>query len=231
MVPFVARQVEPEPHERDAMEAATGERTIPVLVLEDGTTVGGDTDEILDALDRLFPRTTSPSTITSDGSRRSSSSRTSIARGDSVARKISTPVLGRSEAGEDAGELADGAQHREVVRVRCDGGGELERGGEVVEPALGDRGQHGAVEGRRAAEDVAEDDGRQPVGLDRIAGRQQRRAGRRRSRRSRPGRRAPGDQRLQRGGGAVAIDGPREARAQQADLPPSSARRARGAGR
>jgi glutathione S-transferase len=55
MVPFVARQVEPEPHERDAMEAATDERTIPVLVLEDGTVVAGDTDEILDAIDRLYP--------------------------------------------------------------------------------------------------------------------------------------------------------------------------------
>ena len=37
------------------MEKATGERTIPVVVLEDGTVLGGDTDEILDQLDRLFP--------------------------------------------------------------------------------------------------------------------------------------------------------------------------------
>jgi glutathione S-transferase len=55
MVPFVAHQVEPEPHERDDLEAATGERTIPVVVLEDGTVLSGDTDEILDQLDRLFP--------------------------------------------------------------------------------------------------------------------------------------------------------------------------------
>jgi glutathione S-transferase len=54
MVPFVAHQVEPAPHERDAMEAATGERVIPVLVLEDGTVLGGDTDEILDQVDRLY---------------------------------------------------------------------------------------------------------------------------------------------------------------------------------
>jgi glutaredoxin len=54
MVPFVAHQVEPEPHERDAMEAATGHRTIPVVVLEDGTVLGGDTDETLDHLDRLY---------------------------------------------------------------------------------------------------------------------------------------------------------------------------------
>ena len=84
-----------------------------------------------------------------------------------------------------------------------DGRGKLQRGGEVVETALGDRRQRGAVEHRRAAEDVAEDDGGQPVGLDRVGGRQQREpvgddrgeavlvAG------------APGDERLQRGGGAV----------------------------
>ncbi|HMJ35025.1 MAG TPA: glutaredoxin family protein [Baekduia sp.] len=56
-VPFVARPVEPDPHERDAMEAAVGERTIPALVLEDGTIVAGDTEEILEALDRLYPET------------------------------------------------------------------------------------------------------------------------------------------------------------------------------
>lgn len=55
MVPFIAHQVEPEPHERDAMAGATGgARTIPVLILEDGTVLGGDTEEILDALDRLY---------------------------------------------------------------------------------------------------------------------------------------------------------------------------------
>jgi glutaredoxin len=54
MVPFVAHQVEPEPHERDAMEAAVGDRTIPVVVLDDGTVLGGDTDEILDQIDRQF---------------------------------------------------------------------------------------------------------------------------------------------------------------------------------
>jgi glutathione S-transferase len=53
-VPFVARQVEPEPHERDAMEEATGERSIPVLVLEDGTVVAGDVEEILDVVDRQY---------------------------------------------------------------------------------------------------------------------------------------------------------------------------------
>jgi glutathione S-transferase len=56
-VPFVAHQVEPEPHERDAMEAAVGHRTIPVLVLEDGTVLAGDADEILDLLDRQYEET------------------------------------------------------------------------------------------------------------------------------------------------------------------------------
>ena len=54
MVPFVAHQVEPEPHERDALEAATGHRSIPVVVLDDGPVLAGDTDEVLDQIDRLF---------------------------------------------------------------------------------------------------------------------------------------------------------------------------------
>lgn len=36
------------------MERATGERVIPVVVLEDGTVLGGDADEILDQVDRLY---------------------------------------------------------------------------------------------------------------------------------------------------------------------------------
>jgi glutathione S-transferase len=56
-VPFVAHPVEPEPHERDAMEAAVGDRTIPVLVLDDGTVIGGDAEEILDVLDRQYDET------------------------------------------------------------------------------------------------------------------------------------------------------------------------------
>jgi glutaredoxin len=55
MVPFIAHQVEPEPHERDAMEQATGVRSIPVVVLDDGTVLSGDTEDVLDQLDRLFP--------------------------------------------------------------------------------------------------------------------------------------------------------------------------------
>ena len=52
---FVARQVAPYPEDRDALRDETGIDTIPVLVLEDGTVVGGDTGEILAALDQRFP--------------------------------------------------------------------------------------------------------------------------------------------------------------------------------
>lgn len=53
-VPFVAHQVEPDPHQRDAMQDAVGSRVVPVLVLEDGTVLDGDADEIVDELDRHF---------------------------------------------------------------------------------------------------------------------------------------------------------------------------------
>ena len=50
---FVARQVPVEPAERTALEQATGRRSIPTLVLDNGTVVGGD-DEIIAALDGRF---------------------------------------------------------------------------------------------------------------------------------------------------------------------------------
>jgi glutathione S-transferase len=53
----VLRQVEPDRAQRDAMEAAVGSRTIPVLVLEDGTLLDGDAAEIVEELDRRFPET------------------------------------------------------------------------------------------------------------------------------------------------------------------------------
>lgn len=53
---FVARQVPVERAERAAMEQATGRRSIPTLVLDDGTILGGD-DEILAELDRRFAET------------------------------------------------------------------------------------------------------------------------------------------------------------------------------
>ncbi len=51
---FVARQVEPFPEQRDRMAAAVGSRIIPVLVLDDGTLLDGDADEIVVELSRRF---------------------------------------------------------------------------------------------------------------------------------------------------------------------------------
>jgi glutathione S-transferase len=54
MLPFTAHQVEPDPGARDAMEEAVGARIIPVLVLEDGTVLDGDAEDIVAELDRRF---------------------------------------------------------------------------------------------------------------------------------------------------------------------------------
>jgi glutathione S-transferase len=50
---FVAHQVPVDPTERAELERATGRRSIPTLVLDDGSVLGGD-DEIIAALDRRF---------------------------------------------------------------------------------------------------------------------------------------------------------------------------------
>ena len=50
---FVARQVPVEREPRDAMERASGRRSIPTLVFEEGAVAGGE-DEILAALERRF---------------------------------------------------------------------------------------------------------------------------------------------------------------------------------
>ena len=50
---FVAHQVPVDPAERTELESATGRRSIPTLVLDDGSVVSGD-DEILVALDGRF---------------------------------------------------------------------------------------------------------------------------------------------------------------------------------
>ena len=54
-VDFVAHQVEPSAQQRDAMEAAVGSRVIPVVVLEDGTVLDEDAEQIVTELDRRFP--------------------------------------------------------------------------------------------------------------------------------------------------------------------------------
>ena len=50
---FVARQVPVDPAERADLERATGQRSIPALMLDDGTVVRGD-EEILAMLDQRF---------------------------------------------------------------------------------------------------------------------------------------------------------------------------------
>lgn len=56
-LPFVAHQVEPDPRRRDAMAAAVGARLIPVLILDDGTVLNGDAEEIVAELNRRFEET------------------------------------------------------------------------------------------------------------------------------------------------------------------------------
>lgn len=53
-VPFVARQVAADGDARDEMRAAVGTDEIPVLVLDDGTRVDGEADEIIARLDSLY---------------------------------------------------------------------------------------------------------------------------------------------------------------------------------
>ncbi len=52
-VDYVVRQVPVDPEARHALEAATGSRTIPVLRLDNGSTVVGE-DNILACLDERF---------------------------------------------------------------------------------------------------------------------------------------------------------------------------------
>ena len=53
-VDYTIKQVAPFPPDREALKEATGVDTIPVVVFDDGRVVGGDTHEILQALDAEF---------------------------------------------------------------------------------------------------------------------------------------------------------------------------------
>ena len=53
-VDYVTRQVAPTVEDRDDLREKTGADTIPVVVLEDGEVVGGDTQEIIAVLDDRF---------------------------------------------------------------------------------------------------------------------------------------------------------------------------------
>ena len=49
-VDYVIRQVEPYPEQRSALTEATGQNTIPAVVLEDGEVLAGETSDIVRAL-------------------------------------------------------------------------------------------------------------------------------------------------------------------------------------
>jgi glutaredoxin len=52
---FTARQVAADPDDRDALERATGKRSIPLLVTDDGGILDGE-EEILPFLERFSDR-------------------------------------------------------------------------------------------------------------------------------------------------------------------------------
>jgi len=54
-IPFVARPVPAYHGDRTELEELAGTQDIPVVVFEDGTVMGGDTQAILAALDERFP--------------------------------------------------------------------------------------------------------------------------------------------------------------------------------
>jgi glutathione S-transferase len=51
---WCAPPVEADPPDRDAMREATGTDIIPAVILEDGTVLAGETEEIIAALDDRF---------------------------------------------------------------------------------------------------------------------------------------------------------------------------------
>ncbi len=53
-VDYVIRQAAPDAEDREGLRDATGQDTIPALVLEDGEVLAGDTGEIVERLDELF---------------------------------------------------------------------------------------------------------------------------------------------------------------------------------
>jgi glutathione S-transferase len=53
-VPFVARQVPADPADRDELRSRTGSNEIPALLVEDGTVINTDADEIIAYLDARY---------------------------------------------------------------------------------------------------------------------------------------------------------------------------------
>lgn len=54
-LPFVALPVPVDREERDVMHERTGTRSIPAVILEDGTVLAGDASEIVEQLSGRFP--------------------------------------------------------------------------------------------------------------------------------------------------------------------------------
>ncbi len=54
-VDYVVRQVPPSPEDRDALREVSGQDSIPVVVLDDGTVLAGESDEIIAQLDAKLP--------------------------------------------------------------------------------------------------------------------------------------------------------------------------------
>jgi glutathione S-transferase len=53
-VSFVARQVPADPADREELRSRTGSNEIPALLLEDGTVINTDADEIVGYLDEHY---------------------------------------------------------------------------------------------------------------------------------------------------------------------------------
>ena len=54
-VDYTIRQVAPESTDRDGLQQATGQDSIPALILEDGTVVVGATEDIIAKVEEQFP--------------------------------------------------------------------------------------------------------------------------------------------------------------------------------
>jgi glutathione S-transferase len=53
-VSFIARPVPADPEDREELRRKTGSEEIPALVLEDGSAINSDADEIIAYLDRRY---------------------------------------------------------------------------------------------------------------------------------------------------------------------------------
>ena len=55
-VSFIARQVPADPADREELRRRSGTDEIPALLLEDGTAINGDADEIIAHLDERYSK-------------------------------------------------------------------------------------------------------------------------------------------------------------------------------